>query len=283
MPSTVKSLVASCQDILTKHLDVVSEVGCVPYSLLKNSLVHATPQQLYKIEKANPDIAAESDELWLKHCLTYTDIREDYYQHGLYRDSTKWRELYLNRYKETERKRQLIKQKVKSQYSKIQNEKEKRSIKVLHGVVPTTGKRSYETARRSTMSKLFQQTKKETDKIASIYRQKRPTVTSAMPMSFQHPPSTSSTVIRVPRPASQLNRAYQSYQSKYPRLDSPPPPAPLIAPRPQLYDDRNPKRPKLILDEDRKQGEKKKKPVAMVNFNIFNEVCVFMDCWLSPC
>lgn len=55
-----------------------------------------------------------------------------------------------NRYKETERKRQLIKQKVKSQYSKIQNEKEKRSIKVLHGVVPTTGKRSYETA-----SKLF--------------------------------------------------------------------------------------------------------------------------------
>lgn len=54
-----------------------------------------------------------------------------------------------NRYKETERKRQLIKQKVKSQYSKIQNEKEKRSIKVLHGVVPTTGKRSYEAASKS--------------------------------------------------------------------------------------------------------------------------------------
>lgn len=73
---------------------------------------------------------------------------------------------------------------MKSQYSKIQNEKEKRSIKVLHGVVPTTGKRSYESASkfisnanflsftqkytqlgRSTMSKLFQQTKKETDKV----------------------------------------------------------------------------------------------------------------------
>ncbi|CAO3620098.1 unnamed protein product [Mucor fragilis] len=272
MPSSVKSLVASCQDILTKHLDVVSEVGCVPYSLMKNSLVHATPQQLYKIEKANPDIAAESDELWLKHCLTYKDIREDYYEHGLYRDSSKWRELYLNRYKETERKRQLIKQKVKSQYSKIQNEKEKRSIKVLHGVVPTTGKRSYEAARRSTMSKLFQQTKRETDKVASIYQQKRPTVTSAMPMSLHHPPSTSSTMIRVPKPASQLTRAYQSYQSKYPRLNSPPPPAPLIAPRPQLYDERHQKRSKLTMDDDRKPDEKKKKPVAMVNFNIFNEL-----------
>ncbi|KAK4519106.1 uncharacterized protein ATC70_009337 [Mucor velutinosus] len=272
MPNTVKSLVVSCQDILTKHLDVVSEVGCVPYSLMKNSLVHATPQQLYKIEKANPDIAAESDELWLKHCLTYKDIREDYYEHGLYRDPSKWRELYLNRYKETEKKRQLIKQKVKSQYSKIQNEKEKRSIKVLHGVVPTTGKRSYEAARRSTMSKLFQQTKKETDKVASIYQQKRPTVTSAMPMSLHHPPSTSSTVIRVPKPASQLTRAYQSYQSKYPRLNSPPPPAPLIAPGPQLSDERHQKRPKLNMDDDRKPGEKKKKPVAMVNFNIFNEL-----------
>ncbi|OAD05285.1 hypothetical protein MUCCIDRAFT_161980 [Mucor lusitanicus CBS 277.49] len=263
MPNTVKSLVASCQDILTKHLDVVSEVGCVPYSLMKNSLVHATPQQLYKIEKANPDIAAESDELWLKHCLTYKDIREDYYEHGLYRDPSKWRELYLNRYKETEKKRQLIKQKVKSQYSKIQNEKEKRSIKVLHGVVPTTGKRSYEAARRSTMSKLFQQTRKETEKVASIYQQKRPTVTSAMPMSFHHPPS--STVIKVPKPASQLTRAYQSYQSKYPRLNSPPPPAPLIAPRPHIQDERHPKRPKLDVDDARRPGEKKKKPVAMLS------------------
>lgn len=29
------------------------------------------------------------------------------------------------------------------------------------------------------------------------------------------------------------------------------------------------------MDDDRKPDEKKKKPVAMVNFNIFNEVCVY--------
>ncbi|KAG2203675.1 hypothetical protein INT46_003322 [Mucor plumbeus] len=271
---TVKSLVVSCQDILTKHLDVLSEVGCVPYSLLKNSLVHATPQQLYKIEKANPDIATESDELWLKHCLTYKDIREDYYEQGLYRDSKRWRELYLNRYKENEKKRLLIKQKVKSQYSKIQNEKEKRSIKVLHGVVPTTGKRSYESARRSTMSKLFQQTKKETDKVlvyASIYHQKRPTP-STMP-AYAHKQSSSSTVIKLPKPTSQLTQSYQSYQSKYPRLHSLSPPAPLILPRsqPSISEERNHKRPKMM--DDKNQSEKRKKPVAMVNFNIFNEVC----------
>lgn len=54
-------------------------------------------------------------------------------------------------------------------------------------------------------------------------------------------------MIRVPKPASQLTRAYQSYQSKYPRLNSPPPPAPLIAPRPQLYDERHQKRSKVGL------------------------------------
>ncbi|KAI7904552.1 RNA polymerase II transcription factor SIII subunit A-domain-containing protein [Cokeromyces recurvatus] len=176
MPKTVKSLKTTCQDLLSKYLDALTDVGCVPYSLIKSSLVHATPQQLYRIERANPDIVLESDELWLKHCLQFKDFRDEYKQ-GLHADATQWRQFYLKRVEENEKKKEMIKNKIKSQYNKIQNEKEKRSIKVLHGLVSTKGKRTYESARQSTMSKLFQQTKKETDKIVTIYNSsiKRPT------------------------------------------------------------------------------------------------------------
>lgn len=70
----VKTLKSTCQETLTKYLDgktcyvprkcslmysfyickVLLDVGCIPYSLIKDSLVHATPQQLYKIERSNP-------------------------------------------------------------------------------------------------------------------------------------------------------------------------------------------------------------------------------------
>lgn len=154
MPKQVKSLLVSCQDSLTKSLDgkkcgnhvvdldlmfsflVLSEVGCVPYSLLKDSLKHATPQQLYRIERANPvstvcfiikeigltilnylhfhigssfrirwydrnrikttrvTLKYLNLELWLKHCLLFKDIRDDFEQ-GLHRNPKEWRELYL--------------------------------------------------------------------------------------------------------------------------------------------------------------------------------------------
>lgn len=45
-----------------------------------------------------------------------------------------------------ERKRREIKERVATQYSKIKNEKAARSIKVLHGIVPTTRNHSYESA-----------------------------------------------------------------------------------------------------------------------------------------
>lgn len=45
-----------------------------------------------------------------------------------------------------ERKRREIKERVATQYSKIKNEKAARSIKVLHGVVPTARNHSYESA-----------------------------------------------------------------------------------------------------------------------------------------
>ncbi|GAA5808727.1 hypothetical protein MFLAVUS_002122 [Mucor flavus] len=292
----VKSLVRCCQDSLTKSLDVLAEVGCVPYSLLKSSLRNATAQQLYRIERANPGLAAESDELWLNHCLIFKEIRDDY-ERGLHRDPKEWRELYLNQHKEMERKRREIKERVATQYSKIKNEKAARSIKVLHGIVPTARNHSYESARQSTMSKLFQQTKRAASKATSIYQQpKKSTAAPSVAQNFLYAPSASN-LIRAPKPPSKLMRAYQHNRIQYPSQKAPL--ADLIAPRSAIplttniervakkrkveekkVDRRDVKRDLnkesnrvLHKDSDKDMNKAaKRKPAAMVNFNIFNEL-----------
>ncbi|KAG2212385.1 hypothetical protein INT47_001746, partial [Mucor saturninus] len=296
----VKTLVACCQDSLTKSLD-------------------ATPQQLYRIERANPGLAAEL-ELWLKHCFLFKEIKDEH-ERGLHKNPKEWRELYLNRHTEVERKRKAIKERIASQYSKLKNEKAARSIKVLHGVVPVAKNHSYEAARQSTMSKLFQQSKRATNKATSIYQQpKKSTAAPSTAQNFVYAPSASN-LIRAPKPPSKLMKDYQHNRIQYPRQKSPP--ASLIAPksiipldhiervakkpkpeeksldkktpieeRKRPSDDRKRpmderKRPiderKRPTDEKHKQGERKrrleddkhqepkKRLAAKVNFNIFNE------------
>lgn len=76
MPKEIKSLVACSQDVLARHLDcktipwrnvlaisthpcftgliVLDDVGRTPYTLLREALCKATPQQLDRIERINP-------------------------------------------------------------------------------------------------------------------------------------------------------------------------------------------------------------------------------------
>ncbi|KAI8979234.1 RNA polymerase II transcription factor SIII subunit A-domain-containing protein [Mycotypha africana] len=319
MPRSVKSLKTTCQNTLAKYLDVLTDVGCVPYNLLKPSLALATPQQLYRIEKANPEIAAVSDELWLRHCLSFKDISDEYHQ-GQHQDPTQWRDLYLNRYAENERKKQLIREKVRSQYSKIQNEKEQKSIKVLRGVVPAS-KRTYEAARRSTMSKLMQQTRKQAEKATSIYyTAKRPgsQAVNNRQHSFEPAKNISVPIIRAPKRSSPLIQVYESFKYNQPPLRHYQPLRnnliPSILPQTSniptspeeaisstrktsvlLQDIKDPKllekvqkdRPERPLKRSRigkqlmkdnsdepliAEKAKRKKPVALVNFDIFNEL-----------
>ncbi|KAI7864314.1 RNA polymerase II transcription factor SIII subunit A-domain-containing protein [Spinellus fusiger] len=94
MSHQVKSLVVLSQEFITKHIDGLDDVGDVPYYLLRDALKRATAQQLYRLEKSNPHLVPESDELWLSHCMIYTDIRDGYRQ-GDYQDARTWRSLYL--------------------------------------------------------------------------------------------------------------------------------------------------------------------------------------------
>ncbi|KAI7847677.1 RNA polymerase II transcription factor SIII subunit A-domain-containing protein [Circinella umbellata] len=219
MPKEIKSLVAISQDILSRHLEGLDDVGSTPYSLLKPALRKATPKQLFRIEKANPHLRQECNELWLNHCLSYVDIREAYHQ-GEHQDPTKWRRTYMQRFKETERKRELISAKVKKQYTKIQNEKAAKSIKVLSGYVPTQGRSStsYDNAKRNQTSKLFQETRRAANRSHAMYRptQQRSSSSIFVPnKSHRSLPLSTHTIVPVSKPTSKLSKAYNNLKQQH--------------------------------------------------------------------
>ncbi|KAG2216092.1 hypothetical protein INT45_010240 [Circinella minor] len=218
MPKEIKSLVAISQDILARHLEGLDDVGSTPYSLLKPALRKATPKQLFRIEKANPHLRQECNELWLNHCLSYVDIREAYHQ-GEHQDPTKWRRTYMQRFKETERKRELISAKVKKQYTKIQNEKAAKSIKVLSGYVPTQGRgsSSYDNAKRNQTSKLFQETRRAANRSHAMYRPTQQRSSSSIFVSNKSHRSLplSTNIVPVSKPTSILSKAYNNLRQQH--------------------------------------------------------------------
>ncbi|KAI8344490.1 RNA polymerase II transcription factor SIII subunit A-domain-containing protein [Chlamydoabsidia padenii] len=277
MPTQVKSLVLISQEILTKNIDGLSHVGSVPYSLLRPSLKKATPQQLYLIERLNPHLTPESNELWLRHMSSFKDLLDAYHS-GDHQDSRQWRGLYLKRYQENEKRKKIISEKVKSQYSKIQNEKAARSIKVLKGVVRG---RTHDTRRCSGTSnngssRLFLETKKAASKTNAIYRshiqkphQHSPTMHSLSPTSIMH----------ISKPPSKLVKSYRSNQARYrsPTLSTPT--YPMVIP-PSSLDNHtstcgNQQKTSLSSNPASPPSNpniRTKKPVALVNYNIFEEL-----------
>lgn len=81
-----------------------------------------------------------STDLWISHCLSFRDIRLSYESGHILPDNN-WRETYLERHEENQRKRQLIGAKIKSHYNQIQNDKEARSTKFLNKAIAPTKRR----------------------------------------------------------------------------------------------------------------------------------------------
>ncbi|CAO3597677.1 unnamed protein product [Absidia cylindrospora] len=305
MPSQVKSLLLISQEILTNNIDGLSYVGNVPYCLLRPSLKKATPQQLFLIERLNPHLTPESNELWLRHMSTFKDLIDAYHQgdHQIQLHGVK-------RYQENEKRKKIISEKVKSQYSQIQNEKAARSIKVLKGVVRgrTHDSRRLSSSNGSSISnsssRLFLETKKAANKTNAIYRshvQKsyHPITTTSCNSSNMNV-SSPSTVTNVSKPPSQLAKSFQSNQVRYglptplPRTSTYPLiPPPILSPshstllnnytstcgnsdRIKRQKTTASSKPNLSKSPSQSSSDhphmQTKKPAALVNYNIFNEL-----------
>ncbi|XP_036595722.1 elongin-A-like [Trichosurus vulpecula] len=84
----VLSLYEQCIKVLKKNIDLIYEVGQVPYNILTPVLERCSPDQLYRIEEYNPIFLEDSDNLWKVHCSR--DFRREQPE-----EFECWREMYL--------------------------------------------------------------------------------------------------------------------------------------------------------------------------------------------
>uniref|UniRef100_A0A915BR10 TFIIS N-terminal domain-containing protein n=1 Tax=Parascaris univalens TaxID=6257 RepID=A0A915BR10_PARUN len=97
----VPTLSTLCIRVLCANIDAIEEVGDTPYYLLKPVLEKCSPEQLSFIERRNPHLMEDSDELWEKivnrvfpKCVTDNDET--------------WRDCYTRMHVETERKLKML-------------------------------------------------------------------------------------------------------------------------------------------------------------------------------
>ncbi|XP_069462235.1 elongin-A-like isoform X2 [Ambystoma mexicanum] len=108
--SKMLSLYEQCLRVLQNNIDLLHEVGGVPFEILEPVLERCTPEQLNRIEEYNPSFVEESDHLWKKHCQK--DFRNE---HLLEYES--WREMYLRLFSEREEKLQKLTKDISSAHS----------------------------------------------------------------------------------------------------------------------------------------------------------------------
>ncbi|XP_043919712.1 elongin-A-like isoform X2 [Protopterus annectens] len=99
--SKMLSLYEQCIRVLKNNIDLLYEVGGVPYDILEPVLEHCTAEQLFRIEECNPTFVEETDHLWKKHCLK--DFRSEQLK-----EYESWREMYLRVFKERENKLKMV-------------------------------------------------------------------------------------------------------------------------------------------------------------------------------
>ncbi|XP_048792047.1 elongin-A-like isoform X3 [Lagopus muta] len=120
--SKMLTLYELCIRVLQNNIDLLHEVGGVPFEILEPVLTRCTPEQLFRVEECNPTFTEESDHLWKKHC------QRDFKNESLLEYEC-WREMYLRLFNEREEKLKMLTKNILS----AQSEKPKgRQVKMAY-------------------------------------------------------------------------------------------------------------------------------------------------------
>nr|XP_014354141.1 PREDICTED: transcription elongation factor B polypeptide 3-like isoform X6 [Latimeria chalumnae] len=129
------TLYEQCIRSLQNNLDLLHEVGGVPFEILEPVLERCTPEQLYKIEQYNPMFVGETDHFWMKHCQR--DFRNEQVQ-----EYESWRELYLRLFDEREQKLKMVTKSIRYAHSGKPKAKPPRDVRrqqEIHGTAGPSG------------------------------------------------------------------------------------------------------------------------------------------------
>ncbi|XP_019903195.2 elongin A, like isoform X2 [Esox lucius] len=107
---TMMSLYQQCIRALQNNIDLLYEIGGVPFEILEPVLERCTPDQLLRIEECNPVYIGLTDHLWEKHCQR--DFRNAQLE-----EYESWREMYIRLSEERERKLQRLTKTIVSAHS----------------------------------------------------------------------------------------------------------------------------------------------------------------------
>ncbi|NXG55393.1 ELOA1 protein, partial [Hemiprocne comata] len=99
--SKMLTLYELCIRVLQNNIDLLHEVGGVPFEILEPVLTRCTPEQLFRIEECNPVFIEESDHLWKKHCQR--DFKNE-----ILTEHESWREMYLRLFNQREEKLKVL-------------------------------------------------------------------------------------------------------------------------------------------------------------------------------
>ncbi|XP_024244079.1 elongin A, like isoform X1 [Oncorhynchus tshawytscha] len=107
---TMMSLYQQCIRALQNNIDLLYEIGGVPFEILEPVLERCTPDQLFRIEECNPMYVGLTDHLWEKHCQR--DFRNAHLE-----EYESWREMHMRLSEERERKLQRLTKTIVSAHS----------------------------------------------------------------------------------------------------------------------------------------------------------------------
>ncbi|NXM03251.1 ELOA1 protein, partial [Tyrannus savana] len=120
--SKMLTLYEQCIRVLQNNIDLLQEVGGVPFEILEPVLTRCTPEQLFRIEECNLMFIKDSDHLWKKHC------QRDFKDESLL-EYESWREMYLRLFNQREEKLKMLTKNILS----AQSEKPKgRQVKMAY-------------------------------------------------------------------------------------------------------------------------------------------------------
>ncbi|XP_036403131.1 elongin A, like [Megalops cyprinoides] len=107
---TMMSLHQQCLRAIRNNIDLLYEIGGVPFEILEPVLERCTPEQLLRIEECNSVYIEETDHLWKTHC------QRDF-KNGRLEEYESFREMYLRLSEERESKLKRLTESIVSAHS----------------------------------------------------------------------------------------------------------------------------------------------------------------------
>ncbi|KAI9143943.1 RNA polymerase II transcription factor SIII subunit A-domain-containing protein [Paraphysoderma sedebokerense] len=138
----VPSLYHLCQSALKTCLYTMRDLRNVPFYLIEDILNTLPAEILMKLEAYNDYLIEDTNDIWMRHCLSeFPDVKEQYEDGELEFDT--WRDLYMDKLEEKQQNVALAAAKLRNKYKALEKKKESRKIVVTDVVIPDKKKREH--------------------------------------------------------------------------------------------------------------------------------------------